>query len=235
MLRKHGQRWTLFCCSTLLPVVAATWAIYLKVAGTDLWRWQTLIIPFGILALSGTTAYRSTIKPLRDFEPITKDFLDHLGKSIIDLGKRDGINPRLNILLIYRPWYCPFKKQLRLVWGLKMNNQPDVNIRFPISKGIAGEVCRRKTQILVDLESANQTDWRFSEEEIKKYNFRQIKAIYSFPVYEIDRKNSQTGKVIGTINLDARKLGSFTKMQVRQDRYTEYLELFSEFVSKICS
>ena len=116
-----------------------------------------------------------------------------------------------------------------------MNNQPDVNIRFPISKGISGEVCRRKIPLLVDLESASQTDWKFSIQEITKFNFEQLKAVYSFPIYEIGRKNQQTGKVIGTVNLDARTPGSFAKMQSRRDTYTTNLEMFCEFVSKVSS
>src|ERR1035437_2089466 len=109
MLRTRGQRWTLCICSALLPVVAAAWAIYLRHSGSDLWKWQTLIIPLVILILSGTMSYRSSVKPLRDFEPIATEFLDHLGKSIIDQGKKDGLNPRLSIFLIYRPVYWPRK------------------------------------------------------------------------------------------------------------------------------
>lgn len=234
MLRQRGQRWTLFICSTLLPFVGAAWGIYLRTAGDDLWNWQTLIIPAMILLLSGTIAYRSIIKPFRDFEPIAREFLDHLSKSIIALGTRDGIRPRMNILLVYRPWYWP-RRMLRSAWGAEMNNQPDVDISFPATKGVAGEVCIRKVPQLVDLEQTQQSEWGFSEKDIKKYNLQQIKAIYSYPIYEIGRHKRQTGNVIGTVNLDARADGAIRKINARIDTYKKYLELFSEFASKIAS
>jgi hypothetical protein len=57
----------------------------------------------GILLLSAIIAWYSHIQPLREVSSAVTALLDAVGGRVIDLGKSDGIDPRINYLALYRP------------------------------------------------------------------------------------------------------------------------------------
>lgn len=234
MLRNNGQRWVQIICNVLLSLAGIGWGVYLRAVGDELWQLKSLYIPTLIVSVTFWVSYRNLIKPLRDFYPIAESFLDTQGGSLIAIGKKDRVKPRVNILLIYRPWYWP-KRRLRIVWGLEMKSQPDVGISFPIDKGVAGEVCRLKQPQFVDLAESDPSSWGFSEKEIGKFGLRQLTSVYSYPIYEMGIGQKQTGKVIGCVNFDTRAAGAGAKVKEKLEKYEKTMELFSELAAKVYS
>ncbi len=236
MFRKK-KRWLLFFAMTLLP---ATGPVVTSLGRVPLpnnplvrvaWPYLIYLPP---LFLAGCVAYYSVITPMRKMEPVAKEFLDRLGEEIRRLGNRHGIDPRIKILLVFRKARWLFvRKYFQLVWGLGMENQPDVKASFHISKGVAGEVLRTKRPRLVDMEESRHEDWGFTEGEAKK--FQRLTAIYSWPIYQVDDQGEQTGRVAGCVNLDALAPEACSTIKQNQPKFDKLLREFAEFASKIVS
>src|SRR6266487_6870271 len=172
MYRK-GKRWLLFLLTTVLPLTGPliTSLSKLKAPSNPLiqpWWPYPLYLPF--LLISALVAYFGIIRPMRKSQPVTKNFLDILGGKILSLGRRQGIQPRINILLVYRkPAWLFLRRYFRIVWGLGMENQPDVKASFPVSKGVAGETLESGRPRLVNMEELPHENWGFTKEEARRF------------------------------------------------------------------
>jgi len=80
-----------------------------------------------------------------------------------------------------------------------MENQPDVNITFPVSDGVAGECFRTKRPVLatrqqLDTQRFPRT-WRAALQDIDE--------VCSYPVYEPAKADRpQRGRLLAVLNLD---------------------------------
>ena len=226
------RRKLLFVASTILPVASITLALYIKSKSPS----NQVIGAFllGILLLSAIIAWYSHIQPLREVSSAVTALLDAVGGRVIDLGKSDGIDPRMNYLALYRPWRGLFLRRFfRVRWGIGMRFSPDNAAEFHISKGIAGAAVKRRRALLIDLEEPkNQHGWNFSSDELT--GFPAFTAIWSLPIFELDRGGNATGKILGTINLDATAHGAFRILSSNME-YAELLEEFQDLVSKVAS
>ncbi len=236
MFRKK-KRWLLFFAMTLLPATGPVVTSLSKMALPShpliqaSWPYLVYLLP---LFLAGCVAYYSVITPMRKMEPVAKEFLDRMGENILRLGERYRISPRVNILLVFRKSGWLFmRKYFHIVWGLGMENQPDVKASFRTSKGVAGEVLKTGRPRLVDMELSHHEDWGFTEHEAKR--FQPLTAIYSWPIYEVDDQGEQTGRIVGCVNLDALAQGACSTIEKNQARFDKLLLEFAEFASKIVS
>ena len=227
------RRWLVFFLTAILPALSLIWGLNLKLDSESVWNARTIAILVAVLLVSLGLSYLNVLKPVRDVESGVKALLEIVGGKIIAMGEQDGIEPRLNILLCRRParWFF-FRRYLWVAWSLKMRGHPDVAISFPISKGVAGEAFRTKRPKLVNLEETGVQVWGITPKEAGA--FPELTAIYSVPIFEIDKQNEQTGRVIGTVNLDSRAQKAFRKI-ARNQEYKRGLEEFSELASKLCS
>ncbi len=83
-----------------------------------------------------------------------------------------------------------------------MDNQPDVNIVFPINQGIQGECLLRKRPIYAPAVKAG-TGFRFPKRLLPQAI--DIEAFISYPIYEPPRAGQrQSGKLIGVFTLDSK-------------------------------
>jgi hypothetical protein len=227
-------RWPLFWATTLSPVVSAILGIYLSTLGQEVWKWSVWLGIFSIAFLSAYAAYRQYIKPVRDIAAFVDQVLQQLGEGILEVADLDAIEPRLNVLLIQHPWQKFFFPYLCCKWHLRMLRAPDVAIRFAAHKGVAGQVIRTKSTTLADLEDAD-TDWGFTPDELKRFGLENLTAVYSCPIYEIDDGGQQSGRVIGTVNMDAHAPGAADKIAAKLSQYEELLEDFSDLIAKLAS
>ena len=219
---------------TVLPVVAPVVTTFMEGKLTFLPILRNYLPWLAVFFVSGFVAYLSLIQPVVKLEPIAIQFLDILGRKIMDFGKRLKIQPRLNILLVGRRLrWLGLRRYLYSAWGLRMENQPDVGACFAASKGVAGEVFRTGRPRVVNIEEASHEDWGFSKREARK--FEGLTAIYCWPIYQVDHRGYQTGKIIGTVNFDSRQPGACNIMVQEKERIGKLLEEFSEFASKIFS
>src|SRR5437867_6648991 len=203
---RMGRRWLTFFCSAILPIVSAAIGIYLK---SQNWSVGVLVLLVAALViLSCLLSYFNNIKPVKDVAPGIREMLEVVGQRIVDQGKRDGIDIRLNILVLYRParWFF-VRRFLRFCWGLGMKYDSDSAYDFPIKKGVAGEVVRTLQARLVNMDGLTNDDWGFRAKEA--LIFPKFTLIWSLPVYEFDRHGAFTGKVLGTVNLHSTSSHSF--------------------------
>jgi hypothetical protein len=161
--------------------------------------------------------------------------LDAVGGRVIDLGESEGIEARINYLGLYRPWRWLFLRRfLRVRWGIGMTFSSDNTAEFHVSKGVAGAVVAGRKALLIDLEKpANQHGWNFSPKELAR--FPSFTAIWSLPIFELDRSGNATGKILGTINLDTTSPNAFAKLSRADSGYAELLEEFQDLVSRVAS
>ncbi|GEM_PF-5972352 len=171
---------------------------------------------------------------MKDIEPLAQSFLDKLGDEIIALGNRDGIKPRLNILVVYREKRRLFwGVYLRVAWSREMEFQPDMHATFSTSKGVAGEVVKEKAPRLADIERYGHQTWGFSEREARL--FPKLTAIYGWPIYQLDRHQRLSAKILGTVNLDAQEPGALARLVRHKAEYDALLKDFAKFASAILS
>ncbi len=83
------------------------------------------------------------------------------------------------------------------------------------------------------MEQSHHEDWGFTEHEAKR--FQHLTAIYSWPIYEVDDRGEQTGRIVGCVNLDALAQGACSIIEQNQARFDKLLLEFAEFASKIVS
>jgi hypothetical protein len=110
---------------------------------------------------------------------------------------------------------------------------PDNKVEFHISKGVAGAAVARRRAVFVNLEQRNNRhSWGFSDKELA--GFPHFTAIWSLPVFELDKAGNPTGKILGTINLDSVTRGAFSVLE-GNPAYERLLEEFQDLVSKVAS
>jgi hypothetical protein len=193
-----------------------------------------VVLLFGVFALSAASAYYVHIKPVRDLESAVVVLLDCVGQRIIDAADSDRIEARLNYLAIFRParWlFC--RRFFRIAWGLGMKYEPDNTVQFHVSKGVAGRALQDRKKTLVNLElPQNRNFGGFSDKE--KATFPLLTAIWSVPIFELDRSGNATGKILGTINLDSETLGAWHVFSGNEE-YEGLLEELQDLVSKVAS
>lgn len=232
----NARRWCFVIGSTVLPLLAAGWAYVLKTSQGDgaIGAKIAMLCAIGLVAFE--LAYISIIKPVRDIRTFARFALGFFGATVLSLGDSDDIEPRVNILMIRRCWYWPFKKRFHLVWHLRMEGHTDRNVCFDIQKGVAGLVLRDQKPSLVDFgqPGVTHTQFGFTREEVGKFGFSQT-AIHSWPIYELDSNDNQTERILGTVNLDALRPGAGGKIAARQAEYDKVLGFLSEVVSKLSS
>lgn len=121
-----------------------------------------------------------------------------------------------------------------------MDHDGDGAAEFGITKGVAGEARRRGNKYAVNMEDPKNKSnaWRFSRRDIKRLKFPEHTLIWSFPVYELDKQDDPTGKILGTVNLDSLKPGAYAALIGDPAVRTELESMMADFqdvVMKIAS
>ena len=81
-----------------------------------------------------------------------------------------------------------------------MENQPDVNLIFPISGGVSGQCMRNRQPVYADPKAL--AEYPLPGEA--RSRTRHLQAVLSFPVFEPAGKSGiQSGKILGVLNLDS--------------------------------
>jgi len=231
MFRLH-RRWFIVALSTVLPPASATLGLYLKVFADHVNYWVVGFIILCLGLLSFGVAYSVQIKPFRDLSSPLKLLLQIAGNRIIEKGAEDGIALRLNLLMLYRPFRGSFRLHFRIRWGLGMSYQPDGAVEFLSTKGVCGSVLASRRGRLIDMSIPANQEWGFNEKEKKK--FPTFTAIWSLPVFELDKEEVMTGRILGTINLDSETPGAYQVLAGDPD-YRVLFEEFRDVVSKVTS
>jgi len=226
------RRYVIAVIAAVLPLASLGIGIYLKSStpsGTVI-----AIIFVGLLVLSSLSSYYNYVKPLRDLSSAVVYLLENVGQRVIDLANSDGIQARLNYLAIVRPWrrlLC--RRYFKIAWGIGMKYEPDNTVTFHISKGVAGRAFRDRRATLVNLQLPENANYGgFSGKE--KATFPTLTAIWSLPIFELDRSGDATGKILGTINLDSDTDGAANIFSGHPE-YEGLLEELQDLVSKVAS
>jgi hypothetical protein len=82
-----------------------------------------------------------------------------------------------------------------------MDNQPDVNITFPVGQGVVGECFRQKVMIFAPPEALGE-GYRFPR-KLRSLT-RDLQAVISYPIYEPRTRGRQSGRLIGVLTLDSK-------------------------------
>jgi hypothetical protein len=155
-----------------------------------------------VALITFTVEYYGNIKPAQEFEEVAPVLMDACSLPFMDFVKGTGINARLNVMLPVRTWrWFGLRRYFAIRWSAGMENQPDVNIKFPISYGVAGECLRRKRTILANSDALASPKYALPKRI--RHHADQTQVIWSQPIYEPIRRGRQSGKLIGVLNLDS--------------------------------
>ena len=103
-----------------------------------------------ICVISVAAAYFTHMKPARDLEKPLLRFLAVLAENPLKLGRKHGIAPRMNVMLVHRPWYLLGSKRMRVVWSANMDSFPDVRFSCSCNQGVSGQALRKRLPVLAD-------------------------------------------------------------------------------------
>jgi hypothetical protein len=234
---RRWKRIVAVCAAAVLPIFAALWsAILSKLTATLPGQPQEhAYLPYiyvgAICLASAFAAYFNHLKPARDLEKPVLRFLAALAEDPIKLGKKHGIAPRMNLMIVCRPWYFLGRKRIRIVWNSNMDSFPDVRFACFCDQGVSGQALKKRLPVLADCSVADKTSFKFTAKQLEQT--AHVKAVWSWPIYEIDSKGSQTGEVIGILNLDGTANGAFSKLEQNTDAFEKAMKKFAEVASTI--
>ncbi|MBI2681927.1 MAG: hypothetical protein HYX26_01690 [Acidobacteriales bacterium] len=230
---RTGRRWTLVILSAVVPLITLIVSIYFKLYAQTLNWW--ILIGFGAVSflLAGAIAYFTHIKPVRDMTPLIQLFLEGVGQRILEAGKSEGLELRLSILRIYRPvWTLCLRRYFHVCWSMNMHQQADNDMRFHIRKGVSGQVRKSGKSLLVDMTLPENRHMGFSAKEAAR--FPAFTVIWSLPVFELNRSNRTTSRVLGVVNVDSATTGAYAKLRSNPGLDSLFKD-FREVVSKVMS
>jgi hypothetical protein len=214
-----------------LPALAALWTAVLSRFPPTQHPYLPYIYVGMIAITSGGVAFFTHIKPAQDLEkPIIK-FFGILAEAPLKLAKRHGIRPRLNLMLITRPWHLFGARRVKVVWGVGMDNFPDVRFSCSLSQGVVGEALRSQKPVMLNCETADPVQFNFSQKQLAQT--KHVTAIWSLPIYEVDGKGQQTGRVIGALSLDSVAPGGFEKIKQYSAALEQDLRQLCEIISMV--
>ena len=225
--------------AVVLPILAALWsAVLSKLTNTPLpgqpdgWRNYLPYFYVGaICIISGAAAYVTHFKPALDLEKPVLSFLALLAAQPIELGSKCGIKPRMNVMLVQRRWCYFGRKRIRVVWSINMEGFPDVRFNCFWDQGVSGQSLKTKRPVYADCSMADKTVFNFNQKQLEQTS--HVKAVLSWPIYQVDKQGMQTGAVIGVVNLDGTADGSFEKLTANAAKFDKSMKKFAEVTSTI--
>jgi hypothetical protein len=239
------RRWFVFLLTPAVSIISLGVGIYIKWKPNEFQWWHVFALAAILVVCAVLASYYTNIKPLLDPNSNGELLLKTIGERIIRYGNEKGLKNkwekgeevpglRLNILMAERRWLLG-KPHFRVRWSLEMDHSPDGAARFPIKKGVAGEAFAQRKPRLVDMEDpATQGDWGFTKKELDKLRFPKFTMIWSYPIFELDKKGKQTGRLLGTANLDSSLPGAF-RTAIDDPEFLTLVDDFWNIASKICS
>jgi len=163
-----------------------------------------LVAGLAVVALMAWEEFFSNIRPARRLEEITPLALDGFAKPLLELLDENRVRARLNFLVPVRmARFLLLRRHFKIRWGNRMEDQPDVNIHFPIASGITGECYRTGQPIHAGPDELK--DRRFALPGRAGRRATGLEVVFSYPIYEPPRKGGlQSGRLLGVLNLDSR-------------------------------
>lgn len=240
-----GRRWFVFCLTPAVSIISLGIGIYLKWK-PDTFQWWHVFAMATVLSVCAIFAsFFTNIRPLRDPNSNGELLLETIGKRIIEYGEDKGLKTkwvngeniiglRLNIMMAERRWFI-WKRHFKVRWSLGMDDSPDAAIRFPVTKGVAGEAFRERKPRVVDFEDPDaRGDWGFTDKDRGRMKFPKFTMIWSYPIFELDKGGKQTGRILGTVNIDSALPGA-CKLVIEDQLFLTLVSDFWQISSKICS
>lgn len=240
MLRT-GRRRLVFLLTPLATTISSILGLYLKVYGQSTsWRVVGGLVLI-LISSAFLASYFTHVRPVRDASTVGRLLLDHVGQRIAKYCQDKGVSIRLNALILYRPARFLFlARRFKARWSLGMH-QADAGTEFGIKKGVSGQVFKSGNSVAVDMEESRNRDprtWKFTERDLRRLKFPGHTLIWSFPVFELNRENYPTGRILGTLNLDSLQKGAFQAL-VRDDvvrtELEDMMEQLQDMVSRVAS
>lgn len=214
MFRQRTRRF-LFILAPVAAIAATGLSIYLKLYGQQT-SWVVVGSFAAVLLLCALiSSYYTYLRPLKDLNTIGRELLKLVGSRVRDYCKSKGVDVRLNVLMIYRPFKFFFLiRRFRVRWGMSMDHAGDGAAEFGIKKGVAGEARRRGNKFAANMEDPKNKNpnWKFSKWDLSRLKFPEHTLIWSFPVYELDKQDSPTGEILGAVNLDSLQPGAYATL-----------------------
>jgi hypothetical protein len=233
------RRFAAIFAAIALPVLAALWSAILSKlpvapAPGQPPGWQSTLPYFyvgGICFLSAFAAYLTHVKPALDLEKPVLGLLALLAAQPLKLGNQCGISPRMNVMLVQRPWYYFGRKRIRVVWSVNMEGFPDVKFKCFCDQGVSGQALKTKRPVYADCSMVDKSLFSFSQKQLDQTS--HVQAVLSWPIYEVDKQGEQTGAVIGVVNLDGTATDSFNKLIAKTAAFDKCMKKFAEVTSTI--
>jgi hypothetical protein len=162
--------------------------------------WVYAAIGLAVCILTFIEQFITVVRPTRNLYEVAPLTMDDFVQPLLDMFAKYNISARMNIMIPRRSWSPPWRKHFKIHWHTGMDNQPDVNISFPIELGVAGECFRTKEPVIVNARGLSS---RALPLHIQP-DISHLQFVASYPIYDPpSSKGLQSGKIIGVLNLDS--------------------------------
>lgn len=191
---------------------------------------QLGLTPFAIQALLGgilfavfmANQYVSVWRPFRRFMRFNQTrarILRSMAEGVIQAYRAEGIELRLNVMLLDRPWFARlepasgnFKKRrlsfrperLRIWWNSSnMNQAGDRGMSMTVMQGVCGLAYREGEAVIAGLTAESIPQFNLNADQAN--STKDVKFILSCPIRKMDLDSLEsTAEIIGVINIDSR-------------------------------
>jgi len=216
---------------SILTTLAALWSAILSRGSSANAAWLPFVYVGSVALVSAVSAYFTQLKPAHDLEKPVNELLAILAEKPMKIARNLGVAPRMNIMLLIGPRFLFGKKRIKVVWGAGMDNFPDVQFVCNHDQGVAGMALANGVPVLYDLEANDPSSLKLPQSLVRATT--HLTAIWSWPIYEVDKSGHQTGKLLGVVNLDTTKPGGAAALMSKTETFEKLLRKFCEVASKV--
>ena len=110
-----------------------------------------------VLTISLLDEYFTAVRPSKKIDELAPIALDGLIDLLITQLRNNGVSARVNLMMIERTWrWFGLRRYFRMRWHKGMENQPDVNLCFPVGYGVSGQCVRDKRPVYAGNEAVRK-------------------------------------------------------------------------------
>lgn len=184
-----------------------------------------------IAALLSIEEFFTNVRPAVHLKEVAPLAMDTAARQLITTFKARGIEVRMSMFRVCRPArYFWRHKYFKMMWNLNMQDNPDVNLSFPIDYGVSGNCFKTRSPQIAD--ATGIASLPLPDEIMSVIGSNKLGAVFCCPVYERRKNGRQSGRVIGVINLDSFDPNAYPLM-VDSDNITNNMKQLATLCSHI--
>ena len=164
---------------------------------------------FTLVAVAGIEWF-TVFRPARRLSHARGDVLRAVTEELREtIASSLQVTVRMNVMVPHRRlrWLL-LRRFHHVLWHVGMENKPDVNVQFPMKRGVVGRCFQTGRPVFAAEEALSGGEYKLPRRIQEKV--KSVTAVLSYPIYEPSKRTGrQNGRVVGVLTLDSEQHGAF--------------------------